>query len=309
MADAHRIIIDTDPGIDDAMAILLAIADPRIELMGLTTIFGNVSTERATRNALWLTELAGHPCRVAEGAAHPLMRPSQPHADVVHGVEGFGTEPAPTPAGKPDPRRAARFLGETVARHPGEVTIVAVGPLTNLAEALATDPAIVRNVKGVVVMGGAVETGGNVTPDAEANIWHDPEAAAAVLAADWPVTLVGLDVTERVTATPADFAAIAEAVPKAGGFLNRAVQFYFTFHRQAHGLDGCHMHDPTAVITLTDPHLFRTASMPLEIVTEGAAVGRTQRAKAGRPVKVCLGVDPVGVMDVFTDTLTNGRLP
>ncbi|MCL5775950.1 nucleoside hydrolase [Limibaculum sp. FT325] len=305
----HRIIIDTDPGIDDAMAILLAMADPRIELMGLTTIFGNVSTARATRNALWLTELAHHPCPVAAGARHPLMRPPQPHPDFVHGVEGFGAEPAPAPAAAPDPRGAARFLCETVAAHPGEITIIAVGPLTNLAEALALDPAIARGVKGVIVMGGALRVPGNVTPHAEANIWHDPEAAAAVFSATWPMTLVGLDVTEAVTGTAADFAAIARAAPRAGGFLDRAVQFYFAFHQQAHDLEGCHMHDPTAVIALTDPALFRMHETAVEVRTEGAEIGRTVEGGRGPRLRACIGVDSDAVMQVYVATLSNGRLP
>ncbi|MBK0400268.1 nucleoside hydrolase [Limibaculum sp. M0105] len=305
----NRIIIDTDPGIDDAMAILLAMADPRIELMGLTCIFGNVPVERATRNALWLTEIARHPCLVAQGARHPLMRPPQDHPDFVHGVEGFGAEPAPAPRATPDPRGAARFLCESVAEHPGEITLIAVGPLTNLAEALAHDPAIARGVKGVIVMGGALRVPGNVTSHAEANIWQDPEAAAAVFAADWPVTLVGLDVTEAVHGTAADFAAIARAAPEAGGFLDRAVQFYFAFHRDAHGLDGCHMHDPTAVIALTDPGLFTIHETPVRVITEGAEAGRTVEGGTGPRLRACLGVDAAAVMEVYRSTLSNGRLP
>ncbi|MDT8344182.1 MAG: nucleoside hydrolase [Thermohalobaculum sp.] len=306
---AHRIIIDTDPGIDDAMAILLAMADPRIDLLGLTTVFGNVSVARATRNALWLTELARHPCPVAAGARHPLIRAPQPHPDFVHGVEGFGAEPAPTPARSPDPRGAARFLCETVAAHPGEVTIVAVGPLTNLAEALALDPAIAGGVKGVIVMGGAVGVPGNVTPHAEANIWQDPEAAAAVLAAGWPVTLVGLDVTEAVRASPADFEAIAQAAPQAGGFLARAARFYFAFHQQTRGFEGCYMHDPTAVIALTDPGLFETRDTTIEVLTEGPEIGRTRPGGPGRAIRACLGVKSADVMSVYLAALTNGRLP
>jgi inosine-uridine nucleoside N-ribohydrolase len=309
MTKPHRIIIDTDPGIDDAMAILFAIAEPRIELVGLTTVFGNVSGERAARNALWLTELANHPCPVAAGARHPLMRAPQPHPDFVHGVEGFGAESVARPKGRQEPRGAAEFLCETTAAHPGEITIVAVGPLTNLAEALSHDPMIAERVKGVVVMGGAVETGGNVTPEAEANIWQDPEAAAAVLAAEWPVTLVGLDVTETVRAAPGDFDAIAAAAPKAGGFLRRAAEFYFAFHRQSVGLDGCYMHDPTAVIAVTDPGHFQTTPMPLTVVTEGPEVGRTARGTKGPAIDVCLGVDPAAVMGVYVAAMTNGRLP
>ena len=221
----------------------------------------------------------------------------------------FGAEPAPSPVAKPDARGAARFLCETAAAHPGEVTIIAVGPLTNLAEALALDPAITGHVKGVIVMGGALRVPGNVTPHAEANIWQDPEAAAAVFAADWPVTLVGLDVTEAVLGTAADFAAIARAAPQAGGFLDRAVQFYFAFHMQAHDIEGCQMHDPTAVIALTDPGLFEMHETPVEVVTEGAEIGRTVAGGSAPRLRACLGVDSAAVMEAYVAALSNGRLP
>jgi len=306
---AQRLIIDTDPGIDDAMAICYAAAHPGIELVGLTTVFGNVSVATATRNALRLAELAGLRIPVAEGAGQPLVQPLPPHPDFVHGAEGFGDIPAETPRAKPDPRSAARFLCDATAAHPGEVTICAIGPLTNLAEALRLDPAIQHNVDRVVVMGGAVECAGNVNQHAEANIWNDPHAAAAVFAADWPVTLVGLDVTERVNCDAADFAALAKAAPVVGGFLNRAVQFYFRFHAEKHGLDGCHMHDPTAVIEITDPGLFTVREAPLTVTLEGKAAGRTRfgtRRAAGKgapKVRVCLDADLGAVRQRFLGTL------
>jgi inosine-uridine nucleoside N-ribohydrolase len=201
-----KIVIDTDPGIDDAMAIHLAFAHPGLEVLGLTTVFGNVHVEKATRNALALAEMACAACPVAQGAVAPLVRPAEPPGYHVHGDEGFGDLPAPTHARRTDPRDAAGFLIETVRAHPGEVTLVALGPLTNLALALRRDPEIAGKVERVVVMGGAVACRGNVTEWAEANIWHDPDAAAEVLSARWPATLVGLDVTERTRCGPVDFA-------------------------------------------------------------------------------------------------------
>ena len=288
-----KLIIDTDPGIDDAMAICFAAAHPGIELIGLTTVFGNVPVAVATRNALRLVELTGQRIPVAEGAGVPLMQPLLPHPDFVHGAEGFGDIPPETPAALPDLRPAAQFLAETAAAHPGEVTICAVGPLTNLAQAMALHPAIISNVARVVVMGGAVECPGNVKEHAEANIWNDPHAAAAVFAAPWEVTLVGLDITERVNCVPADFAALADAAPVIGGFLDRALQFYLRFHRERHGIEGCHMHDPTAVISITDPDLFVTRTAPVEVTLEGTAAGRTRLApgRAAPGVRVCLDGD------------------
>jgi inosine-uridine nucleoside N-ribohydrolase len=282
-----KLIIDTDPGVDDAMAILYAAGHAGLDLIGLTSVFGNVPVATATRNALFLVEMTGRAIPVSEGAAVPLVQPLQPPPDFVHGVEGFGDLPPVRPRGRADPRPAAQFLCEMVAAHPGEVTICAIGPLTNLAAALTLDPAIAHNVDRVAVMGGAVECPGNVNAESEANIWNDPHAAAAVFAADWPVTLVGLDVTEGVTCSPADFAGMARQAPVIGGFLDRSVQFYFNFHRERHDLDGCHMHDPTAVIEITDPGLFEVREAPVVVTLDGAAVGRTR-------------FDPVGSGRAFT---------
>ena len=177
---AQKIIIDTDPGIDDAMAIHLAFADPRLDIIGLTTVFGNVTTAQATRNALYLADMAGQPVPVAGGGAIPRQRDAAPPADFVHGPEGFGDLPAPTPTSRADARSAAAFLCESCAAAPGQIIICAVGPLTNLAAALDHDPAIARHVGRVVVMGGSAARHGNVTTCAEANIWNDPHAADRV---------------------------------------------------------------------------------------------------------------------------------
>ncbi|MHA1528608.1 MAG: nucleoside hydrolase [Alphaproteobacteria bacterium] len=298
-----KLIIDTDPGIDDAMAILYAAAHPKLELIGLTTVFGNVPVATATRNALFLAELAGLAIPVAEGAAAPLARPKPQHPAFIHGVEGFGALPPVRPASRADPRPAARYLTETAAAHPGEVTICAIGPLTNLAAALALDPEFADNVGRVVLMGGAVACPGNTTPEAEANIFCDPHAATAVLGAGWPVTLVGLDVTRQVKCTAGDFAGLARAAPVTGGFLDRAVQLYLTFHRERHGGDGCSMHDPTAVIEITDQGLFETRGAAVEVTLEGEAAGRTRCATAGPAVRVCMGVDAAAVRARFLEVI------
>ena len=288
------LIIDTDPGVDDAMAILYAAAHAELDLIGLTTVFGNVPVATATRNALFLAEMAGLAIPVAEGAAAPMVQPLPPHPDFIHGTEGFGDLPPARPAGRAEPRPAARYLTETVAVHPGAVTICAIGPLT-------LDPGFAGNVARVVVMGGAVECPGNVNRHAEANIWNDPHAAAAVLGADWPVTLVGLDVTRQVTCTAEDFAGLARAAPVTGGFLDRAVQLYLGFSRERHGVDGCSMHDPTAVIEITDPGLFETRAAPLAVTLEGEAAGRTRFAPAGPAVRVCVDVDAAEVRARFLE--------
>lgn len=305
----HKIIIDTDPGIDDAMAIHLAFAHPELEVVGMTSIFGNVHVPVATRNALALAEMAGSDCPVAEGASQPLVQPLQPPGYFVHGDDGFGNSGVIEPEGSPDPRSAAQFIVDTVNARPGEITLCPIGPLTNIALALRLDPSIAGKVANVVIMGGAVETPGNVTEYAEANIWNDPHAAAEVFAADWPMTLVGLDVTEVVRCTADDFAALAAASPKIGGFLNRAVQFYFEWHvkkpHYAHGpFEGCFMHDPSAVLAITNPEFFTYRETPVSVGTEGERIGQTTVASDGPPVKVALDVDKQAVRARFLEMLS-----
>ncbi|MEO1494313.1 MAG: nucleoside hydrolase [Pseudomonadota bacterium] len=296
-----KILIDTDPGIDDAMAIHLAFAHPALKVVGLTTVFGNVHTKTATRNALRLVEMAGVDCPVAHGAEAPQAQPLHPPADFVHGAEGFGDVAAAEPSRTPDPRGAAEFIVDTINAYPGEIMLCPVGPLTNIAAALRLDPKIRTKVAEVVVMGGAVDTAGNVTKFAEANIWNDPHAAAEVFAADWPIMMIGLDVTEKSRCSPEDFAALAESSPDIGGFLNEAVQYYFEFHRKKGVMDGCFMHDPSAVLAVDDPSLFAGRAIPIRVVTEGPEIGRTVADPDAdtRPVQICLGVDSAEVRSRF----------
>ena len=297
----QQVLIDTDPGIDDAMAIHFAFAHPGIEVLGLSSIFGNVRLPTATRNALRLVEMAGARVPVAAGAAVPLVRPPAPPGHAIHGEAGFGTVPAREPAGRPDARDAARFLVDEVTARPGEVILCPIGPLTNLARALRLDPGLVDRVAGVVVMGGAVHCPGNVSPWAEANIWHDPHAAAEVFAASWPVTLVGLDVTERVRCSPADLDRLAGAAPRIGGFLSAAADFYFDWHRRRDGFDGCYLHDPAALLAAVEPEWFRVEEAPIRVETEGAEAGRTRidRAASTPPVRICTGVDAQAARERF----------
>jgi len=289
---AQKLIIDTDPGIDDAMAIHMAFADQRLNVIGMTSIFGNVPTSTATRNAIRLAEMANYKTIVAGGAKIPLIRPAEPAAHFVHGVEGFGTVPPATPVGAADARSAAEFMCDSCATMPGEIIICAVGPLTNLALALRLDPAIANNVKSVVIMGGSVAYHGNVTACAEANIWNDPDAADAVFAANWDLTMVGLDVTEKTQCTPHDFDQLAMSSPEIGGFLRDATEFYFDFHEQKTNIRSCFMHDPSAILAITDPNLFKFETMPMRVVCDGEEIGRTKRHEDGdrRKIKVAMDV-------------------
>ena len=214
----RKLIIDTDPGIDDAMAIVFACLHGEIDVIGLTTVFGNVSTEIATRNACALVELVDADVPVARGSDVPLVQPLRPSAWQIHGREGFGDVRLPDPARKTLVHdTAAEFICRKVHESPGEIDICAVGPLTNLALALRADPSITEVVKSVVVMGGSLDSGGNATRVAEANIWQDPHAANVVFSAPWDVTIVGLDVTHEVVCSPEDFSTLANKAPMLGG--------------------------------------------------------------------------------------------
>ncbi len=199
---AQKIILDCDPGIDDAMAIAFAVGSPDIELTGITTVAGNVGLDKTTANALRLLEFFGAAqVPVTAGAAAPLARPAIT-AEHVHGADGLRGLMLPAPTGQPRPGHAVDYIIDTVLAAPGEITLVAVGPLTNVALALRREPALVSAVRDFVIMGGST-TRGNVTPAAEFNIAADPEAAAEVFTAGWTVTMVGLDVTLQATATAA----------------------------------------------------------------------------------------------------------
>lgn len=286
-----KLLIDTDPGIDDAMAILYAALHPGIELVGLTSVFGNVTVEQATRNALHLVERAGLNIPVAEGAGKPMVLPPFTPSHHVHGPEGFGTLPAATPALRAVDETAAAFLVRMAREHAGELMLCPVGPITNVADAIRLDPEFATNVKKIVFMGGALDVRGNVSAAAEANTWHDPHALDIVLASGADITMVGLDVTLQILLNEPDFAELASLHPAHGGFLQEISTFYLDFYRSI-GLTGCGLHDPMAVMACVEPDLFRIERTPLETVLEGPEIGRTIRStQARKPVDVCLGCD------------------
>ena len=309
-----KIIIDTDPGIDDAMAILFALASPEIELLGLTTIFGNVYTAQATQNALRLLEFAGRgDIPVAHGAELPLYGDVEGVADYVHGANGLGDIPHADPTSQPDPRNAAQFIIDTVMANPGEVTLVPVGPLTNIALALAIEPRIVDNVAEVVIMGGAATVSGNVNPAAEANIYNDPHAADRVFTARWPLlAMVGLDVTEQVIMDEAYLRSLRGS--RTGAYIEEISRFYIDFYERANGLRMCHTHDPSAIAYVIDPTLFRARVGPIRVVGDGLARGQTiwdrrqhwwgPHAWTDRPaVSVCVEVEAERLLNLYKERI------
>ncbi|HEY7597982.1 MAG TPA: nucleoside hydrolase [Actinophytocola sp.] len=313
-----KVVIDTDPGIDDALAILLATASPELDLLGLTTVFGNCAIDVATRNALVLLDIVRRPdVPVARGAADPLASPYLGPVPQVHGVDGLGDGgPSPSPTREPVAQSAAEFLCRTAAAHPGELTILAIGPLTNLALALRLRPDLDTLVERVVVMGGNALVPGNATPAAEANMRSDPEAADVVFGARWPVTMVGLDVTHRVSLRGADVDRLMSAPTEPGRLLARALPLYRSFLERTNGLDGIYLHDPTALACLLDPAAFAVSRWPVRVETQGISRGKTWPSLGdtddatpapwqGRPeIGVCVDVDASRVVGLLLDRLS-----
>ena len=313
---SKKIIIDTDPGVDDSMAILFALKSPELEVVGLTTIFGNVHTPLATQNALRLVEFAGRPeIPAAQGAELPLVVPLFYVADFVHGADGLGNTNQPPPRGQAVAKPAAQFIVETVMAHPGEITLIPIGPLTNLALALALEPGLVEHVAGVIIMGGAATVNGNVNPAAEANIFHDPHAADVVFNAGWPVAMVGLDVTMQTIMSDEYLASLKTAGTNTTDFIYDISRFYRDFHYQGYGLTGIHTHDPSAIAYAIDPTLFTTERAPVRVITEGLALGQTlmdrrqnwhePNAWSDKPaINVCLGVDSERLLNLYKERIT-----
>lgn len=295
-----KLIIDTDPGIDDAMAIAYAAAAPEIDLIGLTTVFGNTHVHQSSRNARFLVNKLGLDIPVAQGASAAHGKGDHSPSEHVHGPEGFGDLTDIPEIGQNHDLTAAEFLVEVARENAGELVICAIGPLTNIADAMALDPAFSKNLGRLVIMGGAVYCPGNITPHAEANIYHDVHAADAVFAAPPETVLVGLDVTLKTQYQNADFEALAQKSTDIGVFLRDISKFYLQFYKEIGGLDGCGLHDSTAVIACTHDHMFDLVQTGLQVTTEGDALGATVPQDSRPPVTVCRDVDGAGVVDLFT---------
>ena len=274
---ATRIILDCDPGIDDALAIAFAHGHPGIELIGITTVAGNVGLDKTTANALAVCEFtgaAGTP--VTAGCAGPLLRPAL-DARQVHGDSGLGGAVLPPATALPAPGHAIDYIVDTIRAAPGEITLVATGPLTNIALAVKREPRLADWARGFVIMGGSAGRG-NVTPAAEYNIWADPEAAAAVFRAGWTVTMLGLDVTMRTGATEAVLRRMRELGRLGTGLLLPALEQYRSVSEPGlrGGLGGASpleagppVHDVCAVAWVAEPGLFGLVSARVQVEVAG----------------------------------------
>lgn len=309
---AHKIILDTDPGIDDAMAIFFAFQSPNIDVLGLTTVFGNVPVEMSARNAVTLCDLAGQDIPVTKGVGMPWVGPESTYAHFVHGADGFGEIDFPASDKPLDPRSSAQFIVDTVRANPGEVTIVAIGPLGNLALALRLEPELPKLVKGVNIMGGAAFVRGNVTPVAEANIWNDAHAADIVFSADWDLTMFGLDVTNNVPFDPSFMDTLASKNEKLGGFVQQSSKFYTDFYSQNREDRVCFFHDAFPLAYMIDASLFEITEGHARVSTDPLNRGQTSVAPEGttasplwldaKKIKVATGVDHSRLTQLFIDT-------
>ncbi|WP_055696841.1 MULTISPECIES: uridine-preferring nucleoside hydrolase UriH [Streptomyces] len=265
----RKIILDCDPGHDDAIAMLLAHGNPDVELVAVTTVVGNQTLEKVTRNALSVARIAnitGVP--FAAGCPRPLVREVETAPD-IHGESGIDGPVMPEPTLALDERHAVDLIIDTVMAHePGEITLVPTAGLTNIALAARKEPRIVERVREVVLMGGGYHTG-NWSPVAEFNIKIDPEAAHIVFNESWPVTMVGLDLTHQALATPEVVERIAAVGTKPAVFVNELLDFFGAMYLEAQGFEAPPVHDPCAVAYVIDPSVMTVRKAPVDIELTG----------------------------------------
>jgi purine nucleosidase len=299
---AHEIIIDCDPGIDDALALVFAYGHPDLDLVGITTVAGNVGLETTTANALAIRDylgMGGVP--VVAGCQGPLLR-SPLSARSVHGESGLGAARLPVSSSEPARGHAVDYLAGAVGAEPGQITLVATGPLTNVALALRRQPALVTQVRDFVIMGGSAGRG-NVTPAAEFNIAADPEAAAVVFGAGWTVTMVGLDVTLQARATAAVRRRMSSLGRLADDLLLPSLSGYRGPGAAAAPDDGPPVHDVCAVAAVAAPGLITCVPARVEVETAGRwTAGMTvtdfSAAPADCNARVAVGIDAGGFWDL-----------
>jgi purine nucleosidase len=272
---AKRIIIDTDPGVDDSFTFLLALASPEIKLEALTTTQGNVTLDKATRNALSILEL-GHASHipVVQGSVLPLIQPLRASA-AVHGESGIGNSQLPAPQARPVPGHAVDYLIERVLAEPNELSIFPIGPLTNIAMAIRKEPGFANSVKELVIMGGAIQTGGNMTALAEFNIYVDPHAAHIVFHSGIPITLIPLDVTLKCLLKQEHIGRLTRIKSPITRFIKDAMDVYLEASLEL-GQEGCALHDPLTLATIIAPELLTLKDYYVDVdISGGVSMGKT----------------------------------
>jgi purine nucleosidase len=300
-----RILLDCDPGHDDAIALLLALASPELEVLGVTTVAGNQTLEKTTANAIRVLEFAGRgEIPVAAGADRPLVR-EPVVASNVHGETGLDGPDLPPPQASPVQQHAVDFLADRIRAENGAVTLVPIGPLTNVALLLALHPD--ARPERIVLMGGAIAEG-NVTPAAEFNIWCDPEAAARVFASGIDMTMIGLDITHKALFSAAH---VERLEGRVGQMVSELLRFYGEFHRKVYRFDGSPIHDAVAVAQVMRPDLIDIEHLNTEIDVESELCrGRTVVdvwRRSGREPNSHVGVDidADGFLDLLIERLNS----
>jgi purine nucleosidase len=313
MAEPVRVVIDCDTGVDDTMAVFFGLLAPEVEVVGLTCVWGNISVDLTTKNTLRLLEMLDRPgIPVARGADKPLVYPRwPPPAQPIHGLDGQGNINLPDPRLEAVNETAAELIIRLAHEHPGELTLVPTGPLTNVAIAILADPEIAKLYKGVVLMGGAFTVRGNAAPYGEANIWHDPEAAQVVFDAGWPVTAVGLDVTDSTMIPGSLLDDLRDSGTIAGKHLHRITQNYLDIYGARRGRRECAMHDALTLGIAADPSLVLHAEkvrVDVELTgshTRGMTVGdfRPWVDRTNANVTVVLEVDRQRFIDRWASVM------
>jgi purine nucleosidase len=304
-----RIIIDTDPGIDDALAILLALASPELSLEGLSVVHGNCSLEQAVTNGLSLLELASAShIPLAKGCELPLVQPSL-LAPETHGNTGLGYAKLPEPRIQPIVQHGCDFLIEQVMSNPGEITLVAVGPLTNVAMAIRKEPMFAKSLKELVIMGGAIRHEGNVTALGEFNVYVDPHAAHIVFHAGIPTTLVPLDVTYQCILTAQDVERLLNIDSPIPKFIKDTTDFYMQYHDRYQGIKGCIINDPLALALTFAPELCDYEELSVDVdISGGVSMGKTladfyNYNKKPANMKVALDVRARDFVELFLERM------
>ena len=304
-----HIILDTDPGIDDALAILLALASPEVVLDGISTVHGNASAAQVTTNALSILELANTSyIPVYQGCDLPLVKESLLSPE-THGNSGLGYANLSAPITKPQIKHGSDYLIEQIMSHPGEITLVAIGPLTNVAIAIRKEPRIVQNVKEVFVMGGAIKHQGNTTPLAEYNTFVDPHSAHVVFHSGMPLILTPLDVTYQCIFTTDDLNRLLKIDSPITKFIADATRFYMEFHDEYQKIDGCVINDPMTLALTFMPEICDYHDLYVDVyISTGVGLGNTfadfyNYEKKAPNMKVALGVRPRMFMELFLERM------
>jgi inosine-uridine nucleoside N-ribohydrolase len=304
-----KVWIDTDPGIDDTYAIAMLLADPQIEIIGVSTVFGNVTVEKTTHNAKLLLEAAGKQhLPLARGASFPLYVPLDT-SPFVHGANGLGDMPLPDAHMQESALCAPQAIIDAILENPHEVTLLPIGPLTNIAMAVLLEPSIVDLVKEVVIMGGAVHCPGNITPAAEANFFHDPHAAQIVLSAGWKVVLAGLDVCSRGLIPQQLLEKIGCGKSPLAPYMKGSLPFFQKFLELFELKDAVTLPDTLASAYLLKPEMFTLERTYLFVETEGSCMGQSLAVPRGKwyedpGSKARYAADDhIGLVDVLLDVV------